>query len=108
LRNNKELEARLDNEPEERNLIMQLSPLFLERIAAAEQKGNLIGHQDFVLHLLSKRMRVAVPIAKRPPSGIELADSSACAKGDRIKALSVEALLEFHGVDDLVAWLGEE
>jgi hypothetical protein len=67
---------------------MQLSPLFLERIAAAEQKGNLIGHQDFVLHLLSKRMRVAVPI--------ELAD-----KGDRITALSVEQ------VEDLVVWLGE-
>jgi hypothetical protein len=33
------------------DLIMQLSSLFLERVAAAEQKGNLIGHQDLVLHL---------------------------------------------------------
>jgi hypothetical protein len=36
---------------------------------------------------------------------IDLADSFACAKGDRIRALLVEqvkALLDFHGVDDLV------
>jgi Domain of unknown function (DUF4351) len=44
---------------------------------------------------------------------IELADSSACAKGDRIRALSVEqvealgeVLLNFYGVNDLVTWLG--
>jgi hypothetical protein len=44
---------------------------------------------------------------------IELADCSTCAKGDRIKTLSVEqvealgkALLDFHGVEYLVAWLG--
>jgi Domain of unknown function (DUF4351) len=58
---------------------------FLERIAAAEQKENLIEHQDLMLRLLSKRMGVAVPI---DPT-------------DRIKALSVEQ------VEALVAWFGE-
>jgi Domain of unknown function (DUF4351) len=44
-----------------------------------------------------------------------LVDRFAYAKADRIKTLSVEqvedlgeALLDFHGVEDLVAWLGEE
>ncbi len=93
-----ELEARQDTEQEERDLIMQLSPLFLERIAAAEQKGNLIGHQDLVLRLLSKRMRVSVPI--------ELTDKIKALSVEQVEALG-EALLDFHGVEDLVAWLGE-
>jgi hypothetical protein len=70
---------------------------FLERIATAEQKGNLIEHQDLMLRLLSKRVAVTIELA------------------DRIKALSVEqvealceALLDFHGVEYLVAWLGED
>jgi Domain of unknown function (DUF4351) len=51
-------------------------------------------------------MRVAVPIAKRPLSGIELADKIRALSVEQVKALA-EALLDFHGVEDLVAWLGE-
>jgi Domain of unknown function (DUF4351) len=59
-----------------------------------------------VLHLLRKKMRVAVPIAKRPLSGIELADRIKALSVEQVEALA-EALLDFHGVEDLVAWLGE-
>ncbi len=106
-----ELEARQDTEPEERDLIMQLSPLLLERLEAAEQRGEqrgklqgnqegkLQGNQDLVLRQLGKQMRVAVPI--------ELADKVRALSVEQVEALG-EALLDFHGVEDLVVWLGEE
>jgi predicted transposase/invertase (TIGR01784 family) len=39
------LEARTDIKPKDRKLIMQLSPLYLEQLQAAEQKGKLEGEQ---------------------------------------------------------------
>ncbi len=93
-----ELEAKQDTEPEERDLIMQLSPLLLERLEAAEQRGKLQGNKDLVLRQLGKQMGVAVPI--------ELADQVRALSVEQVEALG-EALLDFHGVEDLVAWLGE-
>ena len=40
------LEARETREPEEEDLMMQLSPLFLEKIQAAEQQGEVKGRQE--------------------------------------------------------------
>jgi hypothetical protein len=47
---------------------------------------------------VSKQMRVAVPI--------KLADKIRALSVEQVEALA-EALLDFHGVEDLVAWLGE-
>jgi Domain of unknown function (DUF4351) len=94
-----ELEARKDTEPEERDLIMQLSPLLLERLEAAEQRGKLQGNKDLVLRQLSKQMRVEVPT--------NLADRIKALSVEQIEALG-EALLDFHGVEDLVVWLAEK
>ena len=55
-----EIEAKQNIEPEEQALIMQLSPLLLERISASEQRGEqrgeLKGHQELVLRLLRKKI----------------------------------------------------
>ena len=58
------LEARTDIKPEDRDLIMQLSPLYLEQLQAAEHKGELLGElrgqqqkqQEIALNLLRKNI----------------------------------------------------
>lgn len=101
------LEAREKIEPEEQELIMQLSPLYLEKLQEAqqvgeqigeqrgEQRGEIKGRQDFVLRLLNKRV------------GDVSADVLA-----RVMELSLEQLedlydaaLDFTQISDLTAWL---
>jgi hypothetical protein len=93
------LEARETIEPEEQELIMQLSPLYLEKLQAAEQigeqRGEINGRQDFVLRLLNKRV------------GVVSADVLA-----KVMELSLEQLenlydaaLDFTKVSDLTDWL---
>jgi Domain of unknown function (DUF4351) len=93
------LEARETIEPEEQELIMQLSPLYLEKLQAAEQigeqRGEINGRQDFVLRLLKKRV----------------GDVSAEVLA-RVMELSLEQLedlydaaLDFNQMSDLTAWL---
>ena len=93
------LEAREIREPEEEDLMMQLSPIFLEKIQAAEQQGEARGEvkegQALIIRLLKRRVgNLSIDL--------EL----------RIKALPLaqleelgEALLDFSQMDDLVAWL---
>lgn len=54
------LESQETIKPEDRDLIMQLSPLYLEKIQAAEQKGKLEGkqedRQEIALRMLRKNM----------------------------------------------------
>jgi hypothetical protein len=54
------LESQDNIQPEDRDLIMQLSPLYLEKIQAAEQKGKLEGkqedRQEIALRMLRKNM----------------------------------------------------
>ncbi len=98
-----ELEAKQSTEPEEQELIMQLSPLLLERIAAAEQVGEqrgellgaLKGRQEIVLRQLTRVV------------GLVSEDLVA-----RVKSLSLEqvddladALLDFGQVGDVLDWL---
>jgi Domain of unknown function (DUF4351) len=89
------LEARAIIEPEEQNLIMQLSPLYLEKIHAAEQVGRQDGKQALILRLLSKRVGTV-------SSEVEA----------RVKALSLvmleelfDAALDFTQMNDLMMWL---
>jgi Domain of unknown function (DUF4351) len=85
------LEARAIIEPEEQNLIMQLSPLYLEKIHAAEQ----VGRQEIILRVLTKRV------------GNVSSDVEA-----QVKALSsgmleelLDAALDFTQMNDLIMWL---
>jgi Domain of unknown function (DUF4351) len=89
------LEARAIIEPEEQNLIMQLSPLYLEKIHAAEQVGRQDGKQALILRLLTKRV------------GIVSSEVEA-----RVKVLSLamleelfDAALDFTQMNDLMMWL---
>ncbi len=89
------LEARAIIEPEEQNLIMQLSPLYLEKIHAAEQVGRQDERQTLILRLLAKRVGIV-------SSEVET----------RVKALSLamleelfDAALDFIQMSDLMTWL---
>jgi Domain of unknown function (DUF4351) len=93
------LEARETIEPEEQELIMQLSPLYLEKLQAAEQigeqRGEINGRQDFVLRLLKKRVGdiSAEILAKVMELSLE-----------RLEDL-YDAALDFTQVSDLISWL---
>jgi hypothetical protein len=50
------LEARTIIQPEDRDLIMQLSPLYLEQIQAAKQEGKQEDRQEIALRMLRKNL----------------------------------------------------
>jgi hypothetical protein len=50
------LESQANIQPEDRDLIMQLSPLYLEKIQAAKQEGKLEDRQEIALRMLRKNM----------------------------------------------------
>jgi predicted transposase YdaD len=93
------LEARATIEPEEQELIMQLSPLYLEKIQAAEligeERGRQIGECELVLRLLKKRVGNISPTDQMQIKSLTLA---------QLEALG-EALLDFTGAIDLEQWL---
>jgi chorismate mutase len=89
------LEARETIEPEEQELIMQLSPLYLERIQEAQQVGEIRHAQAQTVRLLNRRI------------GDVSADVLA-----RVKLLPLaqlddlhDAALDFTQISDLIAWL---
>jgi Domain of unknown function (DUF4351) len=102
-----ELEAKPSIEPEERELIMQLSPLLLEKIAIAKQEGRQEGHQEgrqegetigearMVVRLLNRRFgevpnQLVVRIQQLTISQLEELG---------------EALLDFDTIGELETWL---
>jgi Domain of unknown function (DUF4351) len=93
------LEARANIEPEEQELIMQLSPLYLEKIHAAElvgeQRGEQKGQQELVFRQLNRRVGTV---------SIELAAQVKMLPLERLEALG-EALLDFSQIGDLISWL---
>jgi Domain of unknown function (DUF4351) len=102
-----ELAAKQDAEPEEQELVMQLSPLYLEQLEAArldgerqgeqlgEQIGNLKGRQDLVLKLLARRVgQISVTVERQVRS----------LSTEQLDFLG-EALLDFEGMSDLLKWL---
>jgi predicted transposase/invertase (TIGR01784 family) len=50
------LESQENIQPEDRDLIMQLSPLYLEKIQAAKQEGKQEDRQEIALRMLRKNM----------------------------------------------------
>ncbi len=89
------LEAKANIEPEERDLIMQLSPLYLEKLQAAERIGGQKEAQTLILRQLNRRVGVLSPELQLHVKALSL---------PRLEELS-EALLDFSQMDDLVAWL---
>jgi hypothetical protein len=89
------LEAKANIEPEERDLIMQLSPLYLEKIQAAERIGGQKEAQTLILRLLNKRVGTLSQELQLDVKDLSLA---------RLEDLG-EALLDFSQMNDLVVWL---
>ncbi|MCY7407512.1 MAG: DUF4351 domain-containing protein [Alkalinema sp. CAN_BIN05] len=90
-----ELEAKQNIEPEEQALIMQLSPLLLERIAASEQRGELKGYHELVLLLLKKKI-----------GGLSIELEAQVRNLSLIQAENLgEALLDFTQASDLFQWI---
>ena len=100
-----ELEAKQTIDLEEQELIMQLSPLYLEKIQAAKQEGEIIGEErgrqagesELVIRLLNRRVGGL-------SSELQV----------QVKALSLlrlgelgEALLDFTSIADLESWLSQ-
>jgi hypothetical protein len=56
------LEARTDIQPEDRELIMQLSPLYLEQLQAAERVGEERGQQQKQQEIALKMLRKNIPL----------------------------------------------
>ena len=91
------LEAKVNIEPEDRELIMQLLPLYLEKIQAAERVGGQKEAQTLILRLLNRRIGIL-------PLDLEL----------QVKALSLtqledlhDAALDFTQLTDLESWLSQ-
>jgi Domain of unknown function (DUF4351) len=101
------LEARANIEPEEQELIMQLSPLYLEKIQAAELVGEQRGEQrgerrgevkeaqSLILRQLNRRVgNISIDLETRVKA-LQLA---------QLEELG-EELLDFGQIGDLLAWL---
>jgi hypothetical protein len=112
------LEAREIKEPEEEDLMMQLSPLFLEKIQAAELvgeqrgevKGKTQGHVEgrvegrveearaLVVRQLTRKLGDFSPMLLTKIEALPL---------ERVELLS-EDLLDFTSIDNLEQWLASE
>ncbi len=105
-----ELESKQSIEPEERNLAMRLSTLYIEKLQEAQQIGRAEGRQEgrtegrteegqaLILRQLTRRVG-NVPIeAEIQVKALPL---------ERLEELG-EALLDFARIGDLLAWLGLE
>ncbi len=101
------LEARETIEPEEQELIMQLSPLYLEKLQAAQQIGEQIGEQRGEQRgEIKGRQNIVIRLLKR-----RVGDISAEVLA-RVTILSLEQLedlldaaLDFTQISDLTDWL---
>jgi hypothetical protein len=95
------LEAREIKELEDKDLIMQLSPLYLEKIQAAElvgeQRGEAKGLRELVMRQLKRRVgNISVDLETRIKT-LPLA---------QLEELG-EALLDFSLLSDLESWLSQ-
>ena len=92
------LEAQQSRKTEDQELIMQLSPLYLAEIQAAEDRGRKIGERReelLIMRLLNRRVGDLSPQIQEIIKSLSL---------ERLDDLG-EALLDFAGMEDLTAWL---
>ena len=101
-----ELESKQSIEPEERNLAMRLSALYIEKIQEAQQVGRQEGRtegrteegQALILRQLTRRVGHLSIESEIQVKALSLA---------RLEELG-EALLDFTQMGDLLAWLNLE
>jgi Domain of unknown function (DUF4351) len=97
------LEARVSRTPEEQDLFMQLSPLYLEKIAAAEQRGEILGEQRG--RLQERREMVLLFLTERfTPVPPELIDRVAALDDEQFQSLAT-SVFRFGSISDLSDWL---
>jgi Domain of unknown function (DUF4351) len=89
------LEERSSRTPEEQDLFMQLSPLYLEKIAAAEQRGRLQERREMVNLFLTERFS---------PVPSELIARLEALNVEQLQSLAT-SLFQFASIDDLADWL---
>ena len=94
-----ELESKQSIEPEERDLAMRLSALYIEKIQEAQQVGEARGRQEGELDLV--RVLLKEIIGDVPA---ELNDQITLLSLDKLPELA-KALLRFGSIDDLALWL---
>ena len=94
-----ELESKQNIEPEEQNLAMRLSALYIEKIQEAQQVGEVRGRQEGELDLV--RVLLKEILGDVPP---ELNDRITLLSVDKLPELA-KALLRFSSIDDLALWL---
>lgn len=98
-----ELESKQSIEPEERNLAMRLSALYIEKLQEAQQIGRAEGRQEgrtegereLVMLLLTEKLGEV---------SIELSEEIAGLSVDKLQDLA-RALLRFGSMADLTEWL---
>ena len=95
-----ELAAKQAVEPEtdEQELIMQLSPLYLEQLESARQEGEQRGEQrrqDLVIRQLNRQVGVI---------GVAIEEQVRSISTTQLESLG-EALLDFKQMSDLLTWL---
>ena len=91
------LEARETIEPDEQELIMQLSPLYLEKIQAAERVGEERGEARLIVRQLTRRfgsININVTTQIQQLSLTQLDDLG-------------DALFDFTSLADLAGWLAQ-
>jgi hypothetical protein len=104
-----ELAAKQNPEPEEQELVMQLSPLYLEQLEASrqvgltegkqlgKQLGELKGRQDIVLKLLVRQVGQLSKDLEEQVKTLSMMELDSL----------VDDLLHFGQIDDLLQWLQE-
>ena len=99
------LEARSTIEPEEQELIMQLSPLYLEKIQAAElvgeQRGETQGRVEEARALVIRQLT-----RKLGTVGSPLLEKIQSLPLEQVELLG-EDLLDFTSIDNLEQWLSQ-
>jgi predicted transposase YdaD len=97
------LEAQKLTEPEEQELVMKLSPIYLADLADARETGRQEGRQEgrkegrleIVLRFLSRRVRSLSPAIEAQIVTLPI---------ERLEELG-DDLLDFQDLEDLINWL---
>jgi hypothetical protein len=100
-----QLEAKTKKSSKDRKLIMNLSPLYLEKISEAEQRGEQVGAQlgaqlgraELVVSLFSHRFGDLSPALVQRVANLTIEQLDALGK----------ALLDFREATELLAWLDQ-
>jgi hypothetical protein len=91
------LENKQNKATEETELMMNLSPLYLEQVDIATQKGRNEGEKLLIIRMLTRKF------GKIDSNSIDLINSLSLGS---IESLG-DALLDFNTADDLTAWLAK-